>query len=414
MEKRVVVTGMGVITPVGQSLDEFWNNIKAGVSGIRPIEGIEEELTVSVAGQVQGFDPIAHGLTAGDARRSDRYSQFAVAAAIQAMEQSGLVSGENIDPARLGVYVGSGIGGIHTFVDQTKVLFEEGARRISPLFIPMMISNIAAGNIAIRFNAQGVCLPAISACATSTNTAGEAYRAIKHGYADAILAGGSEAAVHALAFGGFANSKALTTESDPARACIPFDKHRSGFVLAEGAGILLFEEYEHAVNRGATILAEVVGYGNSCDAYHYTAPRPDGTVASRAMRQALDEAGYQTGENLYINAHGTSTPLNDKTETAVIKMVLGDEEAHRASISSTKSMTGHMLGAAGAVELIASVLAVNEGVVPPTIGLQEPDPECDLDYTPGTAKKRELDLAVSNSLGFGGHNACIAVRKYKG
>lgn len=414
MEKRVVVTGMGVITPVGQSLDEFWNNIKAGVSGIRPIEGIEEELTVSVAGQVQGFDPIAHGLTAGDARRSDRYSQFAVAAAIQAMEQSGLVSGENIDPARLGVYVGSGIGGIHTFVDQTKVLFEEGARRISPLFIPMMISNIAAGNIAIRFNAQGVCLPAISACATSTNTAGEAYRAIKHGYADAILAGGSEAAVHALAFGGFANSKALTTESDPARACIPFDKHRSGFVLAEGAGILLFEEYEHAVNRGATILAEVVGYGNSCDAYHYTAPRPDGTVASRAMRQALDEAGYQAGENLYINAHGTSTPLNDKTETAVIKMVLGDEEAHRASISSTKSMTGHMLGAAGAVELIASVLAVNEGVVPPTIGLQEPDPECDLDYTPGMAKKRELDLAVSNSLGFGGHNACIAVRKYKG
>lgn len=414
MEKRVVVTGMGVITPVGQSLDEFWNNIKAGVSGIRPIEGIEEELTVSVAGQVRGFDPIAHGLTAGDARRSDRYSQFAVAAAIQAMEQSGLVSGENIDPARLGVYVGSGIGGIHTFVDQTKVLFEEGARRISPLFIPMMISNIAAGNIAIRFNAQGVCLPAISACATSTNTAGEAYRAIKHGYADAILAGGSEAAVHALAFGGFANSKALTTESDPARACIPFDKHRSGFVLAEGAGILLFEEYEHAVNRGATILAEVVGYGNSCDAYHYTAPRPDGTVASRAMRQALDEAGYQAGENLYINAHGTSTPLNDKTETAVIKMVLGDEEAHRASISSTKSMTGHMLGAAGAVELIASVLAVNEGVVPPTIGLQEPDPECDLDYTPGMAKKRELDLAVSNSLGFGGHNACIAVRKYKG
>ena len=414
MEKRVVITGMGVITPVGESLDEFWNNIKAGVCGIRPIEGIEEELTVSVAGQVQGFDPIAHGLTAGDARRSDRYSQFAVAAAIQAMEQSGLVSGENIDPARLGVYVGSGIGGIHTFVDQTKVLFEEGARHISPLFIPMMISNIAAGNIAIRFNAQGVCLPAISACATSTNTAGEAYRAIKHGYADAILAGGSEAAVHALAFGGFANSKALTTESDPARACIPFDKNRSGFVLAEGAGILLFEEYEHAVNRGATILAEVVGYGNSCDAYHYTAPRPDGEVASRAMRQALEEAHYQEGESLYINAHGTSTPLNDKTETAVIKMVLGEEEARRASISSTKSMTGHMLGATGAVELIASVLAVRDNIVPPTIGLQEPDPECDLDYTPGVAKERELDLAISNSLGFGGHNACIAVRKYKG
>lgn len=414
MEKRVVITGMGVITPVGQSIDEFWSNLRAGVCGIRPIEGVEEPITVSVAGQVRDFDPAAHGLAAGDVRRSDRYSQFAVAASIQAMQQSGLVSGENIAPERLGVYIGSGIGGMQTFVDQTKVLLEEGARRISPLFIPMMISNIASGNVAIRFNAQGVCLPAVSACATSTNTAGEAFRAIKHGYADAILAGGSEATIHALAIGGFANSKALSLATDPTQASIPFDKRRNGFVMAEGAGVMVFEELEHAKQRGATIIAEVVGYGNSCDAYHYTAPRPDGEPASRAMRQALDEAGFKAGEKLYINAHGTSTPLNDKTETKVIKMALGEEEARKASISSTKSMTGHMLGATGAVELIASALALRDGVVPPTIGLREPDEECDLDYTPNTAKEVALDVAISNSLGFGGHNACVALRKYNG
>lgn len=412
MEKRVVITGMGVITPVGQSIDEFWSNLRNGVCGIRPIEGIEELITVSVAGQVRDFDPIAQGLAAGDVRRSDRYSQFAVAASIQAMAESGLVAGENIAPERLGVYIGSGIGGMHTFVEQTKVLINEGARRISPLFVPMMISNIAAGNVAIRFNAQGVCLPAVSACATSTNTAGEAFRAIKHGYADAILTGGSEATVHALAIGGFANSKALSLATDPEQASIPFDKRRSGFVMAEGAGVMVFEELEHAKQRGATIIAEVVGYGNSCDAYHYTAPRPDGEPASRAMRQALDEAGFKAGEKLYINAHGTSTPLNDKTETRVIKMALGEEEARKASISSTKSMTGHMLGATGAVELIASALALRDGVVPPTIGLREPDEECDLDYTPNTAKEVALDVAISNSLGFGGHNACVALRKY--
>ncbi len=412
MEKRVVITGMGVISPVGQSVDEFWKSLKEGVCGIRPIEGIDEPITVSVAGQVQGFDPAAQGLSSGDIRRSDRYSQFAVAASIQAMQQSGLVAGENIAPERLGVYIGSGIGGMQTFVDQTAVLLNEGSRRISPLFIPMMISNIAAGNVAIRFNAQGVCLPAVSACATSTNTTGEAFRAIKYGYADAIIAGGSEAAVHALAVGGFANCKALTLATDPAQASIPFDKRRSGFVLSEGAGVLVFEELEHAKQRGATIIAEVVGYGNSCDAYHYTAPRPDGEPAARAMRQALDEAGFKAGEKLYINAHGTSTPLNDKTETKVIKLALGEEEARKASISSTKSMTGHLLGATGAVELIASALALRDGIVPPTIGLNEPDEECDLDYTPNTAKEVALDVAISNSLGFGGHNACVALRKY--
>lgn len=411
MERRVVITGMGVISPVGQSIDAFWNNLKAGVCGIDRIEGIEEEIPVSVAGQVKDFDPEAQGLVKTDVRRSDRYSQFAMAAAIQAMAQSGLVSGENIEPERLGVYIGSGIGGIETFVAQTKVLLDEGARRISPLFIPMMISNIASGNVAIRFNAQGPSLPAVSACATSTNTAGEAFRAIKYGYADAILTGGAEAAVNALAIGGFANSKALTLATDPKKASIPFDKNRSGFVMAEGAGVLVFEEYEHAKARGARIIAEVCGYGNTCDAYHYTAPRPDAAAASRAMRLALEEAGYKEGEKLYINAHGTSTPLNDKTETKAIKLALGEEDARRAVISSTKSMTGHMLGATGAVELIASALAVRDGIVPPTIGYGEPDPECDLDYAPNAARETELDLALSNSLGFGGHNACVVVRK---
>lgn len=412
MERRVVITGMGVITPVGCSVDEFWANLQAGHCGITPLEGIEEELSVRVGGQVKNFDPTAHGLDRGESRRSDRYSQFAVAAAIEAMQQSGLRAGENIDPARLGVYIGSGIGGMTTFIDQTRVLFEEGARRISPLFIPMMISNIASGNVAIRFNAQGPSLAAVSACATSTNAAGEAFRAIKHGYADAILTGGSEATVNALAIGGFANSKALSLSSDPHYASIPFNKNRNGFVMAEGAGILVFEELEHALERGAEIIAEVVGYGNTCDAYHYTAPRPDAGPASRAIRQALEEGGYQAGEQLYVNAHGTSTPLNDKTETLALKLALGEEEARRASISSTKSMTGHMLGATGAVELIASALAVKHGVVPPTIGLDTPDEECDLDYTPNVARERELDMAISNSLGFGGHNACVALRRY--
>lgn len=413
MERRVVITGMGVITPVGKSINEFWENLQAGHCGIAHLEGIKEELPVSVGGQVKDFNPTDHGLDRGESRRSDRYSQFAVAAAIEAMAQSGLQAGENIDPARLGVYIGSGIGGMTTFVEQTRVLFDEGARRISPLFIPMMISNIASGNVAIRFNAQGPSLPAVSACATSTNTAGEAFRAIKHGYADAILTGGSEATVNALAIGGFANSKALSPSTDPHYASIPFNKNRNGFVMAEGAGVLVFEELEHALARGAEIIAEVVGYGNTCDAYHYTAPRPDAGPASRAIRQALEEAGYKAGEELYVNAHGTSTPLNDKTETLALKLALGEEEARRASISSTKSMTGHMLGATGAVELIASALAVRHGVVPPTIGLDTPDEECDLDYTPNVARARKLDVAISNSLGFGGHNACVALRRYE-
>lgn len=412
MKRRVVITGMGVISPVGVSIDEFWSNLQAGHCGISRLEGFDEELPVSVGGQVKGFDPIAHGLERGESRRSDRYSQFAVAAATEAMRQSGLEVGVNIAPERLGVYIGSGIGGMETFIEQTRTLFEEGVRRISPHFIPMMISNMASGNVAIRFQAQGPILPAVSACATSTNTAGEAFRAIRHGYADAILTGGAEATINALAIGGFANCKALSLATDPLRASIPFDQHRNGFVMAEGAGVLLFEELEHALERGATIIAEVVGYGNTCDAYHYTAPRPDGGPASRAIRQALDEAGFQAGEQLYVNAHGTSTPLNDKTETLALKLALGEEEARKAAISSTKSMTGHMLGAAGAVELIASALAVKHGIIPPTIGLQTPDEACDLDYTPNVARALRVDVAISNSLGFGGHNACVALRRF--
>ena len=410
--KRVVITGMGVISPVGNDVNTFWENLKAGKCGITRLEGFEEyNLPIHVAGRVKDFDPLKAGLTAAEKRRNDIYSQYALAAAAQTMADSGLVADENITRERFGVYIGSGIGGIQTFVTQTKILFDEGADRISPLFIPMMIPNIAGGNIAIKYDAQGPCLTHVSACATGTNSIGEAYLAIKYGRADAILAGGSEAAITPLAIGGFANAKALTYEEDPAKACLPFDARRGGFVMAEGAGVLMLEEREHALARGAHIYAEVCGYGCTCDAHHYTAPRPDGITAGRALREALDEAGYKAGENLYINAHGTGPHLNDSTETRAIKVALGEEEAHRASVSSTKSMHGHMFGATGAVELIASALALKDGIVPPTIGLEEPDPECDLDYTPGEARKRDLDIAISNSLGFGGHNVCVALRR---
>ena len=410
--KRVVITGMGVISPVGNDVNTFWESLKAGKCGISRLEGFEEyNLPIHVAGRVKDFDPLQSGLSAAEKRRNDIYSQYALAAAAQAMAESGLVSNENIDENRFGIYFGSGIGGIQTFVTQTKILFDEGADRISPLFIPMMIPNIAGGNIAIKYKAKGPCLTHVSACATGTNSIGEAYLAIKYGRADAILAGGSEAAVTPLAIGGFANAKALTYEEDPAKACLPFDARRGGFVMSEGAGALMLEEREHAIARGANIIAEVCGYGCTCDAHHYTAPRPDGITAGRALREALDEAGYKPGENLYINAHGTGTHLNDSTETTAIKVSLGEEDAHRASVSSTKSMHGHMFGATGAVELIASALALRDGIVPPTIGLEVPDPECDLDYTPGKARKRDLDIAISNSLGFGGHNVCVSLRR---
>ena len=412
MERRVVITGLGTISPVGNTVADFWNSLIEGKSGLKFIQGYDDvDLPVRIVAQVKDFDPAANGLERADVRKMDLYCQYAVAAANQAVADSGLVSGENIEPDRFGVYVGSGIGGISTFVRETEKLLNEGPRRISPLFIPTMIANIAAGNIAIRHNAQGPCLPVVTACATGTHSAGEAYRAIKNGQADAIITGGSEAAVHPLAIGGFANSKALTNAETLEEACTPFDARRSGFTMAEGAGILVFEEYEHAVKRGATIYAEVAGYGNSCDAHHYTAPRPDGIPASKAIRMALEEAGYTADDTLYINAHGTSTPLNDKTETNAIKLAIGEDNARKALISSTKSMTGHMLGAAGGIELIATALAVKHGIVPPTINYKEADPECDLNYVPNKAIKADVTMAASNSLGFGGHNACVVLKK---
>ena len=415
-EKRVVITGMGAVTSIGKNIQEFTDSLINGKCGISLLEGMDKfgELTVKVGGQVKDFNPVELGMDAGSARRSDRFSQFGICAALQAMQQSGLKAGENIEPGRLGVYVGSGIGGMQTFIDQTIVMKDEGAKRVSPLFIPMMIGNLGAGNIAIKFNAQGPCLPVVSACATSTHAVGEAFRAIKYGMADAIIAGGTEAAVNPLAIGGFANMKALSTATDPLEACLPFDARRGGFVMAEGAGILILEEYNHAVKRGAHIIAEVAGYGNTCDAYHYTAPRPDGTTTAASLSLALNEAGYKNDGLLYINAHGTGTHMNDACETKAIKIALGEAEARKVMISSTKSMHGHMLGATGAVELIASAIALQEGVLPPTIGYKEPDPECDLDYIPNTARRVQAEYALSCSLGFGGHNAAVTLRKYNG
>lgn len=414
MNKRVVITGMGTITPIGNSVETFKNNLFNGVCGIDRLSGLDEwNLSIKVAGQIKDFDAKALGMDAASIRRSDLFNQYGNCAAIQAVAESGLVSGENIEPGRFGVYVGSGIGGMNTFIKQTHVMYTEGAERISPLFIPMMIGNICAGNIAIRFNAQGPCLPVVSACSTSTHAIGEAFRAIKHGYADAIITGGAEATVNPLAIGGFANIKALSTTENPEEACRPFDARRNGFVMAEGAGIMVLEEYEHAIKREANIIAEVVGYGNSCDAYHYTAPRPDGTTTAAAVKQSLQEAGYTDDKMLYINAHGTSTPLNDKCETVAFKLALGEQTARKAMISSSKSMTGHMLGATGAVELIVSALALQNGILPPTIGYAEPDPECDLDYIPNQARDIQADFALSSSLGFGGHNACVTLKRYR-
>ena len=409
--KRVVITGLGVISPIGNDINSFWNNAKNGVCGIGEITAYSTEgMAIKLAAEVKDFNAENFGVEKGLARRSDRFCQFALAAAQQAVKDSNIEG--NVDSSRFGVYVGSGIGGINTFVNECTKMNEDGANRVSPLFIPMLISNIAAGNIAISHKAEGPCLPVVTACATSSHAIGEAYRAIKHGYADAIIAGGSEAAITPLAVGGFMNSKALSKSTDPLKASLPFDAERGGFVMGEGAGIVILEEYEHAVQRGAKIYAEVCGYGNTCDAHHYTAPKPDGSCAAKAIKEALDEAGYSEKDTLYINAHGTGTPLNDKSETLAIKSALGEKEASRAHISSSKSMTGHMLGAAGAVEIIVSALSLKEGIVTPTIGLQNPDPNCDLNYTPNKAVKADLTIAVSNSLGFGGHNACVAIRKY--
>lgn len=411
MEKRVVITGLGAVTPVGNDVPSFWESLKAGRCGIGEITKFDHtDFKAHVAAEVKGFDPLLY-MDRAEARRTDPFAQFAMAAAAQAVEDSGIY--EKVEPERFGVYMGSGIGGIQTFAEQMGVLAEKGPRRVSAHFIPMLIANIAGGNIAIRYGAKGSCLPVTTACATSTNEIGEAYRAIRHGYLDAVIAGGAEAAISPIGVAGFGNMTALTQNPDPLDACCPFDKRRSGFVMGEGGAALILEEYGHAKARGAKIYGEIVGYGVSDDAHHMTAPDPTGEGGARAIRMAYEEAhGDVTREKIYINAHGTSTPLNEKSETLAIKNVFG-EHAYDLIVSSTKSMTGHMLGAAGATEAIASVLALRDGVIPPTINYKEPDPECDLDVCPNAARELQADLALSVSLGFGGHNACIAIRQVR-
>ena len=416
MTRRVVVTGTGIISPVGNDVKTYWKNIVEGNCGIELITSFPtDDLPAKVAGEVKDFNPADYEIEPGFARKQDLFTVYAVAAAWQAVKESGLDSSENgnIAPERFGVYVGSGIGGFKTSERETLKMADEGPRWVSPLFIPTIISNIAAGNVAIRNNACGPCLPVVTACATSTHAIGEAYRAIKHGYADAIIAGGAEAPLIPLAVAGFANAKALSRSEDPKYASLPFNKNRGGFVMADGAAMLILEEYEHAVARGAEIIAEVCGYGNTCDAYHVTAPRPDGVTQSACIRQALTEAGYTSDDVLYINAHGTGTALNDVCETKAFKLAFGEEGAKKVKISSTKSMTGHMLGAAGAAEAIACVKALETGILPPTINLTSPDPALDLDYVPCKAQNVQVDTAISTSLGFGGHNACIAFRRVK-
>ncbi|MBQ9031655.1 MAG: beta-ketoacyl-ACP synthase II [Parasporobacterium sp.] len=406
--RRVVVTGMGIVSPLGNEVPVFWENIKNGVCGIGPITKFDTtDYKVKVAGEVHDFDA-RQFMDKMDVLHSDIYTQFAIGAAIQAVEESKIIG--TVDETRIGVYIGTGIGGIDTFMKEHTKLTEKGPRRVSPFFIPMMIANIASGMIAIRYQCKGPAMPAVTACASGTNAIGEAMRLIRHGYADAMITGGAEATVNALAAAGFSTMQALSFSEDPLAASLPFDIRRSGFVMGEGAGVLVLEEYEHAVARGAHIYAELCGYGATCDAYHMTAPHPEAEGGAKAIELAWQETGLDT-DKVYYNAHGTGTPMNDKAETIAVKKALGEDRAGKILISSTKSMTGHMLGAAGAAEAVISVLALTEGIAPPTIGLTQPDPECDLNYTPLKAVKSEFDVAISSSLGFGGHNACIAFRK---
>ena len=409
---RVVITGMGVVSPVGLNVDTFWDSVIAGKCGIDFIKSFDAQgMKVQLAAELKGFDPADFGMEKSAARKLDPFVQYALAAASEAMAQSGLTSGENIPAERLGVYIGSGIGGIQTFVESSVRCHERGPEKVSPHFIPMLIANMATGHAAIKYGAKGPSLPVVTACATSNHAIGEAFHAIKHSYADAILAGGTEAAVCPLAVGGFTNCMALTTSKEPLAASLPFDSRRGGFVIGEGAAVVVLESEEHAKARGAVIYGEICGYGSTCDAFHITAPDPSAETSARAIRLAMEEAGYTESDRVYINAHGTGTPLNDGAETQAIKIAMGEEAARRAMISSTKSVTGHMLGAAGAAECIASALALKTGVLPPTIGLTEPDPACDLDYIPLVKREAQCDLALNISLGFGGHNACVALRR---
>ena len=407
--RRVVVTGIGAVTPLGNNTADTWQKMKSGRNGIAPITHFNtDNFKAKLGAEVKGFDPKEY-LEVNEVLRTDRFAQFAVAASQQAVEESGVKG--TVEPERFAVLFGTGIGGIGTFETEHTKLMEKGPRRVSPLFVPMMIGNMASGLIAIRHDCRGPAMPAVTACASGSNAIGEAMRLVRHGYADAVITGGAEASIVPIAVAGFSNMKALSVSEDPDAASLPFDKRRGGFVIGEGSVALVLEEYEHAKARGAKIYGEVCGYGSTCDAYHITAPHPDGRGGAQAMTDAMKEAGYTENDTVYINAHGTGTPMNDAVETIAIRKALGEENAGKAFVSSTKSMTGHMLGAAGAVEAMACLFALNEGIIPPTINLLEQDEQCDLNCVPNTAVKAEITLALSNSLGFGGHNACLAFRK---
>ena len=410
--KRVVITSTGVISPVGLNTEAFWDSLMAGRHGFTRISSFDpSRVKVKYAAEIQNWDPVAMGLNKKDARRMDRYTQFAMAAAKELMEKAGDLG--EYDPFRFGVIVGSGIGGFNSNLEEHTKYLEKGPDRISVFLIPMMICNMAAGQIAIEYGLKGDNFSIVTACATGSHAIGEAFRKIRYGYLDLCIAGGAEASINEFAVAGFSNMNTLTESQDPDRLSIPFDKERSGFVMGEGAGLVLLEEYEHAVARGAHIIAEIVGYGATDDAHHITGPSPDGEGAAHAMMNAMAEAGVTAEQIGYINAHGTSTPLNEKCETAAIKTALG-EYAYRTAVSSTKSMTGHMLGAAGGVEAVATAKALESGMLPPTIGYRVPDEECDLDYVTEGARHADIRYAMSNSLGFGGHNACLLLKKFEG
>ena len=411
--RRVVVTGLGIVSCLGNDVAAFWNNLVDGVCGIDYITEFDtKDLPVKIGGKVRGFEPLDFGMDNHFIRKQDPFTIYAMAAAWQAFQDARLKSDDNIDPFRLGVYIGSGVGGFTVAHREINKMYDDPSGRwLSPMFIPTMISNIASGQVAIKFEAKGPCIDIVTACATSTHSIGEAYRAVKHGYADAIAAGGTDNCTIPLGLAGFASVKALSRATDPQYASLPFNLNRGGFVMADGAAVLILEEYEHAKARGAKIYAEMVGYGSTCDAFHATAPRPDGSTQAKCITDACEEAHFDAAKDtVYINAHGTGTKLNDVAETLAYKNAFGDF-AYKCHISSTKSMNGHMLGATGATEAIAAILALRDGIVPPTINLDTPDPECDLDYTPNQAVKAGITLALSDSFGFGGHNACLAFRR---
>lgn len=412
MRTRVVITGLGVVSPVGNDIPTFWDNLVNGVSGIDYVTAFDtSEYGTKIAGEVKNFNP-EDFIDRKEVRRMDRFVHFAIAASKQALNNAGLNMDE-VNAHRVGVYIGSGIGGLATLEDNHKVLLEKGPRRVSPFMIPMMIANMASGYVSIHTGAKGPNSAAVSACATGTHSIGDATEIIRRGHADVMIAGGTESTITPLAFAGFGNMKALSMRNDePQKASRPFDLHRDGFVMGEGAGIVILESLEHAQKRGAKIIAEVAGYGMSGDAYHLTAPAPEGEGAARAMAEALRDSGLKAEDVDYINAHGTSTDYNDKFETMAIKAIF-EEHAKKLAISSTKSVTGHLLGAAGGVEAIACALAIRDGIIPPTINYETPDPECDLDYVPNVARKQDVRVAMSNSLGFGGHNASIIIKAFQ-